>query len=88
MAITNTAKPSTTLTNSSRDLSAYTWASITTTWATETHTWGSSTSDMTNTTVKSLGSYTFDEIGTFSIDQVDGHPIDSQFSPIINTAKP
>jgi len=76
------------LTNVARDLSQLTWENITTTWSSETHTWGSSISDMTNTAVKSLGSYTFDEIGTFSIDQVDGHPMDSQFSPLTNTSKP
>lgn len=74
--------------NTTKDLSHFTWENITTTWATETHSWGSSISDMSNTTVKTLGSYTFDEIGTFSIDQLDGHPINSQFSPMTNTSKP
>src|SRR3989304_3848333 len=76
------------LANTVRDLSQLTWENITTTWATETHTWGSSISDMTNTAVKSLGSYTFDEIGTFSLDQVGGVAFERQFSPLTNTSKP
>ena len=76
------------LTNVARDLSQLTWENITTTWASETHTWLGSISDMTNTVVKNLGSYTFDEIGTFSLDQVGGVAFERQFSPIINTSKP
>lgn len=39
MALTNTAKPSTTLTNTSRVNSAELWSTITSTWASETRTW-------------------------------------------------
>jgi hypothetical protein len=39
MSITNTSKPSTTLTNSARPSFAETWATIATTWASETRTW-------------------------------------------------
>lgn len=39
MSITNTSKPSTTLTNTDRIGGAETWATITSTWATETRTW-------------------------------------------------
>lgn len=37
---------------------------------------------------KKLGDYTFDEIGTFSLEQLAGVSFDRQFSPIINTSKP
>lgn len=39
MSINNTAKPTTTINNSSRVGYAETWASITTTWASETRAW-------------------------------------------------
>lgn len=39
MAINNTAKPSTTLSNAPKVSIGETWATITTTWATETRTW-------------------------------------------------
>lgn len=39
MALTNQAKPSTTLTNIFRVLGYETWASMTATWAAETRTW-------------------------------------------------
>lgn len=39
MALTNTSKPSTTLTNTARVAFAELWSTITTTWASETRTW-------------------------------------------------
>lgn len=39
MSITNTAKPSTSITNITRASFAELWSSIPTTWATETRTW-------------------------------------------------
>jgi len=39
MSITNTAKPSTSITNSSKVSIGETWATITTDWASETRTW-------------------------------------------------
>jgi hypothetical protein len=39
MAITNTSKPSSSITNSAKVASYETWNTITTTWATETRTW-------------------------------------------------
>lgn len=39
MSITNQAKPTTSLTNTTRINIGETWASILTTWATETRTW-------------------------------------------------
>ena len=43
--------------------------------------------DITNTEIKQLEDYTFDEIGSFSIDQLAGVPMDRQFSPVSNTSK-
>lgn len=48
MAITNTAKPSTSLTNTTKVSFAETWATVTTTWATETRTWLETISLMDN----------------------------------------
>lgn len=45
----NTAKPSTSLTNTSRVSFAETWATITTTWVSETRTWLETISLMDNT---------------------------------------
>jgi hypothetical protein len=39
MSITNTSKPTTSLSNVSKPFGGETWASILTTWATETQTW-------------------------------------------------
>jgi len=39
MAITNTAKPTTTLANTTKVSFAELWSTITSTWATETRTW-------------------------------------------------
>ena len=44
-------------------------------------------SAITNTPIKQLQDYTFDEIGTFSIEQLAGVPMDRQFTPVNNTAK-
>lgn len=88
MAITNTAKPSApSLTNTARVVDYETWASNTTTWATETRTWAEMGSSMDNTDKpRSLGSYTFDEIGNLQIDEAGGAMSDSSF--MINTPKP
>lgn len=64
------------------------WSTITTTWATETRTWLQMSSLVTNEAVKNLGSYTFEEVGTFSLDQVGGVAFERQFSPITNISKP
>lgn len=48
MSITNTSKPTTSITNSSKVQFYETWGSITTTWATETRTWGECASLMDN----------------------------------------
>ena len=63
------------------------WSTITTTWASETRTWVECASLIANEVIKNLGSYTFDEIGTFSLDQVGGVAFERQFSPITNTPK-
>lgn len=88
MAITNTVKPSApNLTNTARVSHAETWASISTTWASETRTWAAVISTYTNTSKpRTLGSYTFDEIGTRRIDETGGAMSDSTF--MVNTAKP
>lgn len=39
MSITNTSKPTTSLTNATKVSSAELWSTITTTWASETRTW-------------------------------------------------
>ncbi len=49
MAIVNTSKPTTSLTNSSKISIGETWGSITTTWASETRTWGAVSQLFTNT---------------------------------------
>lgn len=50
MAITNTSKPTTSLTNTTKVSFAETWGTILTTWASETRTWAAAISIMTNTT--------------------------------------
>lgn len=42
---------------------------------------------LVNTPKKKLGDYTFDEIGTFSVEQLAGVEFDRQFTPIDNTDK-
>lgn len=87
MALTNTTKPSTTLTNSSRVSFAETWATIASTWASETRTWAAVISLFTNTSKpRTLGSYTFDEIGNTLISEHGGAMNDS--TQMINTPKP
>lgn len=86
--MTNTSKPTTSLSNTTRIGDSELWSTITTTWASETRTWLGCISLFTNTTFRNLGSYTFDEIGTFSLDQVGGVEFARQFTPITNTAKP
>jgi len=59
--ITNTSKPSTSVTNASKVNFAETWATITTTWATETRTWiatGSLFSNITRATNDIIGLWT------------------------------
>lgn len=53
MAITNTSKPTTTLTNTARISSSELWSTITTTWATETRTWEECLSLVTNSSKQS-----------------------------------
>lgn len=75
-------------TNTTKVSFAELWSTITTTWASETRTWADTASLMDNIPHKNLGSYTFDEIGTFSLDQVGGVEFSRQFSPITNISKP
>lgn len=49
MSITNTAKPTTTITNAARVVNYQTWDTNTTTWNTETRTWNEMGTTMTNT---------------------------------------
>ena len=42
---------------------------------------------ITNTSIKQLQDYTFDEIGTFSVQQLAGVPMDRQFTPVTNATK-
>ena len=49
MAITNTAKPSTSITNTARVSFAELWSTVTTTWASETRTWAETGSLIDNT---------------------------------------
>jgi len=53
MAITNTPKQSSSLTNSARIAGYETWATIATTWASETRTWLAMGTLFTNTTRQS-----------------------------------
>jgi len=48
MAITNTSKPTTSLTNATKVSFAELWSTITTTWATETRTWDATGSLFSN----------------------------------------
>lgn len=88
MTLTNTSRPSAaSLTNSSRAASGVTWALISTTWATETGTWADMASVIDNIAKsRTLGSYTFLEIGADRIDSHGGRMDDS--TQMINTAKP
>lgn len=65
-----------------------TWESNTSTWSNETRSWDDMASKIDNASHKNLGSYTFDEIGTFGIDQLADISFDRQFSPLTNTSKP
>lgn len=49
MAITNTTKPTTTLSNTSKVSTGATWATITTTWDSEPNTWLGVSQLLTNT---------------------------------------
>lgn len=42
---------------------------------------------ITNTPIKKLGDYTFDEIGSFSNEQVGGVSFDRQFTPVTNASR-
>ena len=53
MALTNTSKPTTSLTNTTRVASYETWDTITTTWDSETRTWDEMGSLMDNITKQS-----------------------------------
>lgn len=50
MSITNTSKPTTSITNGAKTSFAELWSTITTTWATETRTWLGTGSLVTNST--------------------------------------
>lgn len=57
MSLTNTSKPTTSLTNAAKVSIGETWGSIQSTWASETRTWLEVSQLITNTT--------FDRSGTF-----------------------
>lgn len=76
------------MTNASRATTAETWTTIPTTWASETRTWADCASLIDNVSHRNLGGYTFDEIGTFSVEQLEHVAFDRQFSPITNVSKP
>jgi hypothetical protein len=42
---------------------------------------------ITNTSIKQLGDYTFNEIGSFSVEQLAGVSFNRQFTPVTNTSK-
>lgn len=87
MAITNTSKPTTAIANSSKVSIGETWATITTTWASETRTWAAASQLISNSSKpRSLGSYTFDEIGTHLISEEGGAISDG--ARMINVSKP
>lgn len=87
MTLANISKPSSSLANVTKVSIGLTWADITTTWATETRTWLAISQLFTNTSKnRTLGSYTFDEIGNTTIDSHGGAMNDS--SAMINIAKP
>jgi hypothetical protein len=65
-----------------------TWDSNTTTWDTEVRTWDDMASLMDNTSHRNLGSYTVEELATFTPEQLAGVSFNQQFSPITNTSKP
>lgn len=50
MSITNTSKPTTSFTNTTKVSFAELWSTITTTWASETRTWAETVSLVDNTT--------------------------------------
>ena len=76
------------VTNTTKVSFAELWSTITTTWASETRTWLDCSSLIDNTSRRSLGSYTVDELATVSVAQLAGVSFDRQFSPITNTNKP
>lgn len=87
MTITNVSKPTTSLTNSSKISIGETWGSITSTWASEVRDWLTCSQLISNSSKpRSLGSYTFDEIGDRIISETGGAMSDSSF--IINESKP
>lgn len=40
-----------------------------------------------NTSFKRLGDYTFDEVGSFTVEQLAGVTFDRQFSPVSNASR-
>ncbi len=76
------------LSNTSRVKGEETWDDNVSTWDSEIRTWDEMGSLISNVSHRNLGSYTFDEIGTFSPDQIGDVAFERQFSPIINTSKP
>lgn len=75
------------VTNTSKVSFAELWSTITTTYAQETRTWLDMSSLLDNTAHKNLGSYTIDELATFTPEQLANVSFDRQFSPITNTNK-
>ncbi len=88
MSLTNTAKPSEgTLENLARVSDGELWSTIESTWASETRTWAQMSSELTDTDrPRTLGSYTFDELGGTPIEEIGGAMDDSSFMQ--NTARP
>jgi hypothetical protein len=92
MSISNTSKPTTSVTNTSRVLNYVTWDTNTTTFDTETRTWDEMGTTMTNTDRAGLGTVINLLIGgTFQL-QIGG-TYNLKIGPtvgagITNTAKP
>ena len=89
MSLTNTSKPATSFSNVTKVSFGELWSTITSTWASETRTWLASISLFTNISLpRTFGEYTFDEIGTDTIDSHIGERFDQEVNFITNTSKP
>ena len=76
------------VTNGTKVLNYETFDTLTTTFDTEVRTFDEMGTIMDNTSHRNLGSYTVDELATFTFDQIGGVSFDRQFSPITNISKP
>ena len=87
MSITNTVKPSSSLTNSSKVSIGETWGSILTTWATETRSWLKISQLITNTAF-GFNRYLLQQNGSFLLLQGGDKIILNPGTFITNTLKP